>query len=154
MNPAGERKVERFGWTFAPGDKVMQIVVLVGQKKAVAIAVRKLRAAAVVEAFRMWSIAWIIAPGTCSLVDPIVDAISDILGQGQPDLGKRRAADREIDLASLAFENAGSISCGTRTSSCTACMPSARASVLNNANCSGTLALLPLANIATLAAAG
>ena len=23
--PAGERKVERFGWTFAPGDKVMQI---------------------------------------------------------------------------------------------------------------------------------
>jgi exodeoxyribonuclease V alpha subunit len=25
MNPAGERKVARFGWTFAPGDKVMQI---------------------------------------------------------------------------------------------------------------------------------
>ena len=25
MNPAGEHKVERFGWTFAPGDKVMQI---------------------------------------------------------------------------------------------------------------------------------
>jgi exodeoxyribonuclease V alpha subunit len=25
FNPAGERKVERFGWTFAPGDKVMQI---------------------------------------------------------------------------------------------------------------------------------
>jgi exodeoxyribonuclease V alpha subunit len=25
MNPAGERKVERFGWTFAPGDKVMQV---------------------------------------------------------------------------------------------------------------------------------
>ena len=25
MNPAGDRKVERFGWTFAPGDKVMQI---------------------------------------------------------------------------------------------------------------------------------
>ena len=25
MNPAGENKVERFGWTFAPGDKVMQI---------------------------------------------------------------------------------------------------------------------------------
>ena len=24
-NPAGERKIERFGWTFAPGDKVMQI---------------------------------------------------------------------------------------------------------------------------------
>src|SRR5471030_2056836 len=24
-NPAGDRKVERFGWTFAPGDKVMQI---------------------------------------------------------------------------------------------------------------------------------
>ncbi len=24
LNPAGERKVERFGWTFAPGDKVMQ----------------------------------------------------------------------------------------------------------------------------------
>ena len=23
--PAGDRKVERFGWTFAPGDKVMQI---------------------------------------------------------------------------------------------------------------------------------
>jgi len=26
LNPAGERKVEKFGWTFAPGDKVMQIV--------------------------------------------------------------------------------------------------------------------------------
>ena len=25
LNPASERKVERFGWTFAPGDKVMQI---------------------------------------------------------------------------------------------------------------------------------
>jgi exodeoxyribonuclease V alpha subunit len=25
LNPAGERKVEHFGWTFAPGDKVMQI---------------------------------------------------------------------------------------------------------------------------------
>ena len=25
MNPAGEKKVERFGWIFAPGDKVMQI---------------------------------------------------------------------------------------------------------------------------------
>ncbi len=25
LNPAGERKVERFGWTFAPGDKAMQI---------------------------------------------------------------------------------------------------------------------------------
>lgn len=25
LNPAGKRKVERFGWTFAPGDKVMQI---------------------------------------------------------------------------------------------------------------------------------
>ena len=25
FNPAGEGKVERFGWTFAPGDKVMQI---------------------------------------------------------------------------------------------------------------------------------
>jgi exodeoxyribonuclease V alpha subunit len=25
LNPAGNRKVERFGWTFAPGDKVMQI---------------------------------------------------------------------------------------------------------------------------------
>jgi exodeoxyribonuclease V alpha subunit len=25
LNPAGERKVERFGWTFAPGDKVVQI---------------------------------------------------------------------------------------------------------------------------------
>ena len=25
LNAAGERKVERFGWTFAPGDKVMQI---------------------------------------------------------------------------------------------------------------------------------
>ena len=24
LNPAGERKVERFGWTFAPGDKVMR----------------------------------------------------------------------------------------------------------------------------------
>jgi exodeoxyribonuclease V alpha subunit len=23
LNPAGDRKVERFGWTFAPGDKVM-----------------------------------------------------------------------------------------------------------------------------------
>ena len=26
LNPAGERRAERFGWTFAPGDKVMQIV--------------------------------------------------------------------------------------------------------------------------------
>jgi exodeoxyribonuclease V alpha subunit len=25
LNPAGECKVERFGWTFSPGDKVMQI---------------------------------------------------------------------------------------------------------------------------------
>jgi ATP-dependent exoDNAse (exonuclease V) alpha subunit len=25
LNPSGDRKVERFGWTFAPGDKVMQI---------------------------------------------------------------------------------------------------------------------------------
>jgi exodeoxyribonuclease V alpha subunit len=25
LNPAGEKKVERFGWTFAPNDKVMQI---------------------------------------------------------------------------------------------------------------------------------
>ena len=25
LNPAGDRKVERFGWTFAPGDKIMQI---------------------------------------------------------------------------------------------------------------------------------
>ena len=25
LNPGGERRVERFGWTFAPGDKVMQI---------------------------------------------------------------------------------------------------------------------------------
>ena len=25
LNPAGEHKVERFGWTFSPGDKVMQI---------------------------------------------------------------------------------------------------------------------------------
>src|SRR5437016_9906103 len=25
LNPAGDRKVERFGWSFAPGDKVMQI---------------------------------------------------------------------------------------------------------------------------------
>jgi exodeoxyribonuclease V alpha subunit len=26
LNPAGDRKVERFGWTFASGDKVMQVV--------------------------------------------------------------------------------------------------------------------------------
>lgn len=25
LNPAGDRRVERFGWTFAPGDKVMQV---------------------------------------------------------------------------------------------------------------------------------
>ncbi len=25
LNPTGERTVERFGWTLAPGDKVMQI---------------------------------------------------------------------------------------------------------------------------------
>ncbi len=25
LNTAGDHKVERFGWTFAPGDKVMQI---------------------------------------------------------------------------------------------------------------------------------
>ena len=32
------------------------------------------------------------------LVDPIVDALSDMLGQGQADLGERRPADGEIDL--------------------------------------------------------
>ena len=26
LNPPGEARVERFGWTFAPGDKVMQVV--------------------------------------------------------------------------------------------------------------------------------
>lgn len=26
LNPAGEARVERFGWTFGPGDKVMQVV--------------------------------------------------------------------------------------------------------------------------------
>jgi exodeoxyribonuclease V alpha subunit len=26
LNPPGEQKVERFGWTFCPGDKVMQVV--------------------------------------------------------------------------------------------------------------------------------
>ena len=25
LNPTGERKIERFGWTCAPGDKVMEI---------------------------------------------------------------------------------------------------------------------------------
>jgi exodeoxyribonuclease V alpha subunit len=25
LNPAGERKVERLGWTFSPADKVMQV---------------------------------------------------------------------------------------------------------------------------------
>jgi exodeoxyribonuclease V alpha subunit len=25
LNPAGKRNVERFGWTFAPGDKLMQV---------------------------------------------------------------------------------------------------------------------------------
>lgn len=25
LNPAGDKKIERFGWTFAPGDKVMQV---------------------------------------------------------------------------------------------------------------------------------
>jgi ATP-dependent exoDNAse (exonuclease V) alpha subunit len=25
LNPIAERRVERFGWTFAPGDKVMQV---------------------------------------------------------------------------------------------------------------------------------
>jgi exodeoxyribonuclease V alpha subunit len=25
LNPAGDHKVKRFGWTFAPGDRVMQI---------------------------------------------------------------------------------------------------------------------------------
>ena len=25
LNPAGDQKIERFGWTFAPGDKVMQV---------------------------------------------------------------------------------------------------------------------------------
>jgi exodeoxyribonuclease V alpha subunit len=25
LNPPGEARVERFGWTFGPGDKVMQI---------------------------------------------------------------------------------------------------------------------------------
>jgi exodeoxyribonuclease V alpha subunit len=26
LNPPGEVRVERFGWTFCPGDKVMQVV--------------------------------------------------------------------------------------------------------------------------------
>ena len=26
LNPPGEKRVERFGWTFGPGDKVMQVV--------------------------------------------------------------------------------------------------------------------------------
>ena len=26
LNPPGESRVERFGWTFCPGDKVMQVV--------------------------------------------------------------------------------------------------------------------------------
>ena len=26
LNPPGEARVERFGWTFGPGDKVMQVV--------------------------------------------------------------------------------------------------------------------------------
>ena len=76
LNPAGGRKVERFGWTFAPGDKIMQIendydgdiytsvprgkqlVVLVGQKKAIAIAVRN------VSGRRRWSKlnGWLAAP--------------------------------------------------------------------------------------------
>jgi ATP-dependent exoDNAse (exonuclease V) alpha subunit len=81
LNPAGERKVERFGWTFAPGDKIMQIendydkdvyngdiytsvtrgkqlVLLVGQKKAIAIAVRN------VSGRRRWSKLneWLAAP--------------------------------------------------------------------------------------------
>ncbi|WGI22140.1 hypothetical protein [Amylibacter sp. IMCC11727] len=25
LNPAGDKKADRFGWTYAPGDKVMQI---------------------------------------------------------------------------------------------------------------------------------
>ncbi|MGI4946827.1 MAG: hypothetical protein ACRYHQ_40765 [Janthinobacterium lividum] len=25
LNPPGEQRVERFGWTFCPGDKVMQV---------------------------------------------------------------------------------------------------------------------------------
>jgi hypothetical protein len=51
--PAGDRKVERFGWTFAPRDKVMQIEndydKEVGQKKAVGIAVHN------VSGRRRWS---------------------------------------------------------------------------------------------------
>src|SRR6185437_11335631 len=34
LNPAGERKVERFGWIFAPGDKIMQIERLANQREA------------------------------------------------------------------------------------------------------------------------
>ena len=25
LNPPGEARIERFGWTFCPGDKVMQV---------------------------------------------------------------------------------------------------------------------------------
>ena len=37
LNPAGERKVERLGWTFAPGDKVMQIETITRRKCTTAI---------------------------------------------------------------------------------------------------------------------
>jgi hypothetical protein len=43
------------------------------------------------------------------LVDPIVNAISDILGHGQPDFGERRTADREIDPLSRHHRQIGRI---------------------------------------------
>jgi hypothetical protein len=37
LNPAGERKVERFGWTFAPGDKLSGIIKYLTQWRSVVI---------------------------------------------------------------------------------------------------------------------
>ena len=37
LNPASGRKVERFGWTFAPGDKVMQVRTITTRRSTTAI---------------------------------------------------------------------------------------------------------------------
>ena len=50
LNPAGDRKVERFGWTFAPGDKLMQI-----ENDPIAAALTPRMASAVPALHRLWA---------------------------------------------------------------------------------------------------
>ena len=43
LNPAGDRKIERFGWTFAPGDKVIRSRTTTTRRSITAIRVRRRR---------------------------------------------------------------------------------------------------------------